>query len=223
MTPTINSCVRCPACYAYAWPDQDGQCAACGNQLVSYPPATPPKRSRGRGTRRDQAPHSNRGTPYLMSSEQVAAAYRLYQDHGLSLRQVAAELFPQTEYRSEKSLAVSLCEQWRWRGWPLRDRVAATVTASHRHGKGRRGALRDRAHTRELRVARGEIRGVQCAGTKQTYPDKGRPCRRPALAGSDYCLLHSPEHRDAIVAHTAAMRLRVQASAVPARSNTEVP
>jgi hypothetical protein len=184
--PLMNARIACPGCLQLVFASESGACPHCDRRLVSSVPPEPPLT--GRYSKR----FATRGHPIMMSSDQVAEAYRWYTDHGLSLRRCAERLWPDTGYASPKSCAAMLAEQWRIRDWPLRDRIAATVTASYRHGK-----ARDPVHRRRQRKARGEIRGVQCAGTKTTSPQLGRPCQRAALADSQYCHSHDPRFAEA--------------------------
>jgi hypothetical protein len=141
-----------------------------------------------------------------MADDVIEQARVLYET-GASLRAVARELLPRTGYASEKSLAVALGDQFRHRGWPVRGRIEQTVMVSTKHGRLRRDS-RDPAYVHAQRVARGEVRGVMCAGVRENYPRKGEPCRRPARAGSEFCLQHDPAAREEIAAHLARARER---------------
>lgn len=207
--PLMNARVACPGCLNRVFVTENGACPECGRQLVSTVPVRPPLQ--GRFSKR----FVTRGHPIMMSTDQVEEAYRWYVDHGLSLRRCADRLWPDTGYASAKSCANALAEQWRIRDWPLRDRIAATVTASYRHGLlSSDSSRRSKAKVREQRLARGEIRGVHCAGVKTTAPGRGRPCQRPALAGGDYCRNHDPDLAAERDAHMAAMRAKAASSEV---------
>ncbi len=164
-----------------------GKCVWCDTPTAPRAP-----RRRGKPT----------GVYGYLTDTQVRAVHRLYAD-GMSLRACAARIFPRTRYASERSCANALHDHFVRLGLPRRDRIEATVAASTRHG-----LARNPQHRRELRRASGEIAGRTCDGRKMTYPGKGRPCRRPALAGSDYCIGHDPERRAEVVATLADARAR---------------
>jgi hypothetical protein len=146
------------------------------------------------------------GVHGYLTDAQVRAVHRLYAE-GLSLRGCAKRIFPRTRYASEKACANALHGQFVRLGLPRRERIEATVAASTTHGLAPRKS-RDPDHIRRMRVARGEIADRTCSGVKQTYPSKGRPCRRPALAGSDYCIGHDPARRAEVLATLADARER---------------
>lgn len=141
-----------------------------------------------------------RGVPPKLTDAQIEAAYRLHIEGGLSLRELGRRGWRQWGYASANSAAAVLCKTFKARGWKSRDRVEAIVLASTVHGKASR-AMRVAndpvfsAHRQQQRRASGEVRGQRCVGVRLQYPDKGAPCKRPALAGSDYCLQHDPERR----------------------------
>jgi hypothetical protein len=56
-------------------------------------------------------------------------ARELY-DSGLSMRVVARRLLPRTRYKNERSAASAMFELFRTRGWPMRERGAATAAAN---------------------------------------------------------------------------------------------
>lgn len=126
---------------------------------------------------------------------QIRAAHKLY-TAGMSLRDLADAGWQRWGYASRHSAASGLYDAFTRAGYPLRDRIEATVAKSLVHGKSRRLA-RDRDHRHRLRVESGEIRGVRCEAVK-TRPGKGcgEQCQRFALAGSVYCLAHDPSRAD---------------------------
>lgn len=165
----------CPMCRAIEATLSDGTCVWCGTQTGGNTVCTP------------QVSRSHAGVPYLASEEVLLEARALYLT-GMSFRRVAAELHCRTAYTTDKAFANCLHSCFKHRGWKARDRVAATIAASWRHGK-----HGDPAHRARLRRRTGEIRGVMCQGVRAQYPRKGEPCSRAALAGRDYCMAHDPE------------------------------
>lgn len=203
MTPRPDS-GYCSKCAQVSLLTRGGLCAWCDHPVAPRSKATPP------ATRTKAGANVNRGVPVLMGDDVIEQARVIYAT-GTSLRAVARELLPRTGYSSEKSLAVALGDQFRHRGWPVRGRVEQVVIVSTKHGKLRRDA-RDPHYVHAQRVARGEIRGVTCAGVRTQYPRKGEPCSRPARAGSDYCYQHDPETRATVAETCAAMRERKAAA-----------
>jgi hypothetical protein len=191
---------ECPTCRTRVLLGRSGRCVWCDTQVATPPAGRPKARA-----------NANRGVPVLISDELLERAHAMHMD-GMSLRGIAAQLHPETAYSSPKSLVEGLRTQFRHRGWYVRPQREATIKASTVHGKAPRGRV-DPAHRHSLRVARGEIRGVQCAGIKMQPPRKGQRCSKPALQGSDYCRYHDPARRDEVVANVLRIRaLRGQAA-----------
>src|SRR5207237_6122175 len=112
---------------------------------------------------------------------------------------------------SEGSALEALRRALRTVGEPVRDRVEATVAASLAHGNATR-AIRDPSHpdhARNLEHRRRLRRRKRCEGVKLTYPDRGRPCRAFAVAGTRYCFAHDPERREQVGRILAGARARV--------------
>lgn len=176
----------CPTCAETTLPTDRGVCGWCDQPFP-----------RNRVKRKDL------GRPRTVTVEQVEEAYAWYEE-GLSLRGCAARLLPATRAASAGALAETLRKQWQLRGYQLRDRVEAMVKASTIHGRARRGENRDPQYRHDLRVRLGQIRAVRCLGLTKT----GDRCRRPALAGGEYCVMHDPERREPLLAALADSRRR---------------
>jgi hypothetical protein len=105
-----------------------------------------------------------------VTPEVLAEAYGRYED-GLSVRAVAAEVFDRTEYATMRSCANGLRDAWANRGWPLRDRAAATAQAN-----------------------RERVEGMpQCRHISQASGRKGQRCPRRTMKESGLCWHHEPE------------------------------
>ena len=115
-----------------------------------------------------------------LSRRQVDAAYQLYIERGLSLRELGRLTRRRFGFASPQSAAVSIHGAFLLEGYALRDRLAACRAASTVHGK-----ARDPHHRRALRVTRGEIAArPTCAALKAQAPGRGRPCRARAQMAS---------------------------------------
>jgi hypothetical protein len=180
----------CPTCRTRSLLSYSGKCVWCDTVVVVR---EKPRKKK-----------ANAGIPVLMQDEVLEDARRIYET-GRSLRSIAAELLPRTDYASVRSLAAALSQQFRHRGWPVRGRIEQVVITRTKHGHLRRG-MRNPAYIRAQRIARGEIANRPCQGVRLRYPNKGEPCSRPALTGSDYCYQHAPETREKVVAICAQMR-----------------
>lgn len=141
---------------------------------------------------------------YISTEEFYAKAYERYQELR-SIRRVALEAWETTGYKTPESCANSLHEAWVARGWVLFRKSYSNT----KHGKTRRGQI-DQAHRYALRVKRGEIRGVKCAGVRVNHPRKGEPCTLPALKGGAYCRHHDPAQAEQRNAHLKRMRASLQ-------------
>ena len=176
---------HCYACQAETLVTTSGTCSWCDDKITNKP-----ARARyGIGA------HS-----YIGTEEFYATAYKRYQELQ-SIRAVASKVWKQAGYKTQASCANSLHEAWVARGWPLFSRSYSNTT----HGKTRQGHI-DQAHRHALRVKRGEIRGVKCAGVRKNAPRKGKPCSLYAVAGSAYCVQHKPARDAQRHAHLARMR-----------------
>jgi hypothetical protein len=101
-----------------------------------------------------------------ITPELLAEAYGRYED-GLSLRQVAAEVFERTSYKSVTSCANGLDDAWRARGWPLRDRAQAVAAMN-----------------------RARVAGMpQCEHVRPN----GERCERRTMRPTGRCWHHEPE------------------------------
>jgi hypothetical protein len=162
------------------------------------------------------------GRPIHITEELLTEARRLYAS-GLILRQVAAELQPRTGYKTVASCAEALYGHFKRRGWKLRPQPEVTAARNYKHGRKPRKQTREQpnayrrwlAEQRGWQAEQGPGRPV-CKGVKQNPPGKGRPCRRHALADSEYCYSHDPRRALERLAATARMRARVGRTRPPA-------
>jgi hypothetical protein len=137
------------------------------------------------------------------------------------MRQVAAELHPRTSYKTVASCAEALYGHFKRRGWKLRPQREVTAARNYKHGRKSRKQTREQqnAYRRWLAEQRGwqAVQGPGrplCKGVKQNPPGKGRPCRRRALADSEYCYSHDLRRALERQAATARMRARIGTEAV---------
>ncbi len=149
--------------------------------------------------------HFLRITPELMRH-----AYQLHAS-GASIREAARIVFPSTTYASEKSCAVSLAEAWKKRGWRTRSHKVAMTRFNQRNTVAPpKGTPEWRKYRHELRVARGETRGVMCQATTS----KAAPCKHAALRDGIYCRQHEPSLADARKEEMRRMRAAIGRSAL---------
>jgi hypothetical protein len=151
------------------------------------------------------------GRPVHITEQLLGEARRLYAS-GLSMRQVAAELHPRTGYKTVASCAEALYGHFKRRGWKLRPQREVTAARNYKHGRKARAQTREQqnAYRRWLAEQRGweAVQGPGrplCKGVKKNPPGKGRPCRRHALADSEYCHSHDPRRALERQASTARM------------------
>ena len=172
-----------------------------------------------RECRRKQRGGYNRGRsggsrPMHITEELLSEARRMYAA-GLSMRRVAAELHPSTGYKTVTSCAESLHGHFKRRGWKLRPQREVTAARNYKHGRKPRKQTpeQQKAYRRWLAEQRGwqAVQGPGrplCKGVKVSSPGKGRPCRRRALADSEYCYSHDPGR--ALERQTTSARVRAR-------------
>jgi len=187
----------CPGCRQVQPSRGDGTCLWCDCQTGGN--TIPSGEDKLKGKRVD-AKGRNAGVPYCCTEEDVLEIRRLYLT-GLSMRAACAEVFNRTAYTSLKSMTMTMYDIFIWRGWKRRDQGKVTTARNYKHGQ--HGNLEYR---RRARRARGEVRGVTCCSTKKTAPGAGKPCKRMALADSDYCRAHDPRFAEERAAHWAQVR-----------------
>jgi hypothetical protein len=172
----------CPACKERTGLTLRGICEWCDTPLVSI------------GT-------GKRGVARKLSDDQVRALHVAH-TRGASIRSLGERIYKNAGYSSAKSCANSISSAFAALGLQARDRIEATQKASTKHGRARRVPKDSEdylRYRREMKVASGEVRGVQCESPRLRYPRKGERCRRPALAGSTFCFAHDPNRRDEIL------------------------
>lgn len=174
----------CPGCRRLSTAGRDGACAWCGAATGAGAVTPTPARNR------------NAGTPILMGEEVLQEARRRYLA-GTSMRQVAAQLLPQTAYRSVASFTSALYDQFARRGWPRRSQSAVTAARNYRHGRG----ARDRDESTYRKALRAS-RSHRCEGVTSA----GRQCSRPAITGERWCPSHHPANAARRAAQLAAVR-----------------
>lgn len=198
----------CPACKESSAVDGDLLCLWCGGPTE----AEQPKRRRRGGWKRP-------GRTSLYSEAQLRALHVFHTREGLSINELAKRTFAATGYKTHGSAASAISKQWKSLGLPARDRIAATVAASTRHGMAPKHGPRPGYGTYKRRVLRSEADQPLCQGVRQNHPRKGEPCGRPATKGSRFCPQHDPElavrRRIHLERVHARQRAALAASAVP--------
>ena len=165
---------------------------------------------------------SGGGRPMHITEDLLVEARRMYAG-GLSLRHVAAELHPRPGYKTVASCAEALSGHFKRRGWKLRPQRDVTAARNYKHDRKPRTQTREQqnayrrwlAEQRRWQAVQGPGR-PPCKGVKQNPPEKGRPCRRHALADSEYCHSHDPRRALERQAHTERVRAQVGSAATRA-------
>lgn len=182
----------CPRCRDQALGFDDDRCVWCLTPLVARLPRRVYRR------RRDAK----------LTLRQVESAYKLYRA-GYSLRQLARAMWDRFGFASSHSCDVALHDAFRREGFPLRNRIEATIAASTTHGLRRRDATPDELaeYKRRRRAAAGGYR--PCAGPCRAPASSRRPCQHNASPGSDYCASHDPAREQERRARLAELRARI--------------
>lgn len=135
-----------------------------------------------------------RGKAKLTDAE-LRAAHVIYERAGLSLRQLADQLWERLGYASRDSCANAIMAGFMRLGLARRDRHAASVAAATRHGL--RAGDNMVGYRRFQKERKGELQ-PRCAGTRTR---DGMPCEQSAMRGSDFCPAHNPERRAELLEH----------------------
>ena len=185
----------CPACKEESAIDAERHCLWCGGETQ-------------RGRRRGKP----KGVYGKLSDDHLRALHRFHLEGGHSVRALGRRIWDRAGFASAGSAAMAISTGFHRLGLPVRTQAEGTA----RSNKGRRGpnspGTADRAaYKRWLRTQKGGRR--RCQGTKLQPPEKGRPCKRWASRGSDFCRQHDVEKRAAMVAQLAEMRKRIGAAA----------
>lgn len=170
-----------------------------------------------KSTGRQRGPRPARRVPKCMTEELLQESRRMYAS-GKSLRQIAAEIFEQTTYKSVASCAEGLYSLYKTRGWPLRPQREVTAARNFKHGRKTRsvrGGPGEVAYRHWLAEQRGwnAVQGPGqpiCKGVKKQAPGKGRPCEHHAQEGSEWCWSHDPARELERQAQAARMRSRLR-------------
>jgi hypothetical protein len=174
MTDTHAYCANCREESAISW---DRKCLWCGQPIA------------GHGKRRGKPV----GKYARLSEAQIRELHR-YHLQGASIRELGRKVREHVEFASDKSAAMAISSGFRRYHLEARDRGDATARVNRLRRSPDSPCTKNRSeYKRWLREKAGGQR--RCAGVKQNYPEKGRPCRHFAMIGSDFCLHHDPERR----------------------------
>lgn len=150
--------------------------------------------------------YKKRRSESKMTLDDLREAHRRHLD-GESLRGLGRSLWQQYGYASPAACANSISEAFLREGMATRDRIEAVKIACVTHGNAsrddrRKNTLRFRVHRKRIRRARGEVRGVKCAGMTRNL----HPCRNYAQAGKSFCIAHDPDRRDEVLGYINKLR-----------------
>lgn len=187
----------CPTCREWTVLDVGKPCAFCETILVRKRGGWKTK-SRGR------------------INERMARAIHAKYEAGWSARKLGQELWQVLGYASAHSCEFAIGNAFRRYGLPVRERIEATILASTSSGLSPRDDRERRRRRREAGLVVSGLRAMRprqprCAGVKLQAPGKGKPCSKPSLVGSDFCLAHDPSRRAEVVEIVARARERIAA------------
>ena len=177
----------CPTCEESSLDTGGTRCAWCDGVLVGF---TDRPRSRQRRS------HGN------LSDAQVDQIYDAYLK-GSSVRDIAKVVWEKLGYANAHTCANSIYYNLDAAGYKLRSNATVLRRRNYRHGMGARD---NKVAYKRWKRRQDPTKLRKCKGSKLTYPQKGRPCDRYALDGSDYCYQHDPEKRADVLAHVAKAR-----------------
>lgn len=175
----------CAKCRTVSLLTARGACVWCDHQVVPRPSRKKPKKPGG--------------PPVKMPPGMVDEALALYTE-GRSLRSIAREFLPRTNYANTRTMAQALGRQFTKRGVRLRSHVEQAVIQGRTQA---RIAQRSphAARARLERIVAGLPERDQCSAMR----NDGRRCRLSAEIGSDLCHMHDPANSASVARRVAAM------------------
>ena len=150
-----------------------------------------------------------------LGNDRLRLLHRIHIEKGMSINQLAAQLYEKHGYASKSSCATAIGNGFKRLDLKARDRVEATVAASTKHGMAPKHGPRPGYNTYRRRVLNGQPDQPRCEGTVRQGKAKGERCQRPAIFGSTFCQAHEPSREEARVLHLAAMREKRTIDLIP--------
>lgn len=179
MSETHAYCSNCREDSAISW---DRLCLWCGTPI------------KGQGKKLGKPV----GKYARLSEAQIRELYSWHL-RGISIRELGRRIEKRVGFSSAKSAAMAISSGFKRYNLEARPQGEATAAKNRQRRSPSSPGTKDKsAYKRWLREKAGGQR--VCEGFKLTYPQKGRPCRHFAQAGSDFCLQHDPERRSEVVA-----------------------
>jgi hypothetical protein len=177
----VSTHAFCPECREESPISSEGLCLFCDS---------PTRRGKKRG--------KPVGKYARLTEAQIRQLHRWHM-RGISIRELGRRVRKEVDFASDKAAAMAISSGFRRYHLEARPQPLATAAKNRqRRSPSSPGTENRSEYMRWLRRKKGGQR--VCQGVKLTYPEKGRPCRRWAQAGSDYCLQHDPERRAEVVA-----------------------
>jgi hypothetical protein len=139
-----------------------------------------------------------RPQPSKISVPELRELHARHWAHDVSIRQIARENWEIWGYKNARSAANTIFEMLPTHGLHVRPRASMTAVSNRQRSMRLPGETRNEFKARRRRE-KGQVRDVMCKGVRASYPRKGAPCSRPALAGSEFCVAHDPERREEIL------------------------
>lgn len=197
---------------------RDRFCRHCDDEVTTGPDNICPfcesnTREKAKPVRGGWSRPDRRGSKY---TETQLRALHVAHLRGRSINALARQTYEQVGYATHGTAANAISRQWKHLGLAARDRIEQAVLSSTKHGRKRRNQTNveqnayRRWHAKQMgwNALQGPGR-PRCAGVRTQHPDKGGPCERAAMEGSEYCLQHDPARRAEVVSHLEAVRANI--------------
>ena len=170
----------CPNCQEESAIDFKGDCLWCEQ---------PTNQAKKRG--------KPAGVHGRLKDEHIRVIHR-YHERGHSIRELGRQIYVKMGYASAESAAMAISEGFKRLHLPAQGQPEATASSNRRRAaKDSPGKSSAAEYKRWLRKKNGGMR--PCQGVRKNYPNKGQPCQRYALKGSDFCLQHDPQRKAEVV------------------------
>lgn len=138
-----------------------------------------------------------------LTEAHLRALHVAHTQKGVSINQLAAQVYERAGFASKGSCATSISNGWKRMELPARDRIEQVRLTCTTHGMAPKHGARPGYGAYQRRVLRGKADQPRCAAMV-----RGEQCQRPAKTGIEWCASHDPATAADRAERLAKMRSR---------------